>query len=183
MTDEEIKSKIDELINDDGAISIPGLTADEIIPNLVDNKHANELSAIPNDKDREDKRKELIDYYKTGYGREMVDSEINNIKLSFSAIKSQMESIKQSAATTVLQMAVPAVITVGSASSTANPAYTVLDAKAKRDGLLSILKTAGVYAASLLISSQKLGFSIPQEVVALITLLSQTKKTVKTLGG
>ena len=182
MTDEEIKSKIDELINDDGAISIPGLTADEIIPNLVDKKHANELSAIPNDKDREDKRKELIDYYKTGYGREMVDSEINNIKLSFSAIKSQMESIKQSAITTASQMAVPAVLTVGSASSAPNPAYVSLDAKAKRNSLLSILKTAAVYAASLLISSQKLGFSIPQEVVAVISLISTTKKTVKTLG-
>lgn len=182
MTDEEIKSKIDELINDDGATSIPGLNADEIIPNLVDKKHANELSAIPNAKDREDKRNELLDYYKTGYGRGMVDSEINNIKLSFSAIKSQMESIKQSAITTASQMSIPAVITVGSASSAPNPAYVSLDAKAKRNSLLSILKTSSVYAASLLISSQKLGFSIPQEVVAVISLISMTKKTVKALG-
>lgn len=182
MDAQEIKSMIDDLINDDEAISIPGLTADEVIPTLVDKKHAKELAAIPNDKDREDKRNELIEYYKTGNGREIVDNEINNIKLSFSAIKSQIESIKQSVTTTLSQMSIPAVITVGSASSTSNPAYAALDAKAKRDNLLSILKTAAVYAASLLISSQKLGFSIPQEVVAVISLIGTTKKTIKSLG-
>lgn len=183
MDNKEINNIINELIESDGAVNIPGLSADEVVPTLVDKKHAKELQGIQNPKDREDKRNELIDYYKNDAGREMVDGEINTIKMNFSALKSQLESVKKSVQSTISQAAVPAVITVGSASSSPNPAYSVLDAKSKRDNLLALLKTASIAAAAMLISSQKLGFSIPQEVVALITLLSQTKKTVKTLGG
>lgn len=183
METKEINNIINELIESDGAVNIPGLSVDEVVPTLVDKKHAKELQSIANLKDREDKRNELIDYYNNGAGREMVNGEINTIKMNFSALKFQLESINKSVQSTISQAAVPAVITVGSASSSPNPAYSILDAKSKRDNLLALLKTASISAAAMLISSQKLGFSIPQEVVALITLLSQTKKIVKKLGG
>lgn len=183
METKEINNIINELIESDGAVNIPGLSVDEVVPTLVDKKHARELQSISNSKDREEKRKELIDYYKNDAGREMVDGEINTIKMNFAALKSQLESVKKSVQSTISQASVPAVITVGSASSSPNPAYSILDAKSKRDNLLALLKTASISAATMLISSQKLGFSIPQEVVALITLLSQTKKIVKKLGG
>jgi hypothetical protein len=73
------------------------------------------------------------------------------------------------------------VITVGTATSTPNPAYTLIENKTKKNNLLSMLKQIGNALAQLLISALKIAFSVPIAIATLITTLASIKKTVNAI--
>lgn len=182
MENKEINNAISELIESDGAVNLPGLTAENLVPAFVDKKHARELESISNSQDRAVKRDELISYYLNGTGREAIDEEINNIKINFSSVRSQLSLINKSIESTVQQAAVPAVLTVGAATSSPNPAYTVLDAKGKRDNLAAMLKTVSMSLAKLLMSAAKINFPIPSEISSMMELVKKTQGALNKLS-
>lgn len=181
MSIDEMKVAIDDLVNSDEKIEIPGLQLSSVAEHLVDTKHKNELDEIENEKDRSDKRQELIEYYVEGNGKDMVEMEINSIKSNFSAAKAQLEQIADAAVSAVASNAVPAVITVGQATSTANTAYALIENKTKKTQLLSMLKTVENFLVNLLVSAVKIAFEIPAMIGNLITLLATTKKTINSI--
>ena len=75
---------------------------------------------------------------------------------------------------------IPAVITVGSASSTPNPAYFVIENSQKKNALLSLAKNVSGTLTLLLEAAMLIHWEIPnavltliQEVTALFTLLNK----------
>lgn len=180
-TNEDALNALEELINSDGEVTLPGLDLDTIADNFVETKYGSELSAITDADEREALRKKWQDYYKTGEGKEMLTVEIDNIKAQYGAAQAQLENVKTAAASAVASNTIPAVLTVGSATSSPNPAYTVIENKTKKNQLQATLKQVEGNFCSLLKSAITICFPIPAVVTAAISTLATTKKTVNSI--
>lgn len=178
---QEILDAMDDLINSDGGVELPGLDLDTIAENFVEVKYGDTLSKLPNKKEAESLKEKWTSYYKDGEGRLALQMEINTIKSSFVAARDQLTYIGEAAASAVASNAVPAVITVGSASSTANPAYALIENKTKMNQLLSMTKNVEANLVTLLKSSAQIAFPIPSAVTSLIETLSTVKQTVNAI--
>lgn len=178
--DETIKA-MDELINSDGTIELPGLSLDEVVENFVETKYGEELKAVSTKEEREKLREKWIKYYKEGEGKQAIQMEINNIKAQYGAAKDQLTYVADAAASAVASNAIPSVITVGSASSSPNPAYTIIENKTKKNQLLAMLKQIGASLVSLLKSAVSIAFAVPEAVITLIKTLTTVKKTVNSI--
>lgn len=178
--DETIKA-MNELINSDGTIELPGLSLDEVVENFVETKYGEELKAVSTKEEREKLREKWIKYYKEGEGKQAIQMEINNIKAQYGAAKDQLTYVADAAASAVASNAIPSVITVGSASSSPNPAYTIIENKTKKNQLLAMLKQIGASLVSLLKSAVSIAFAVPEAVITLIKTLTTVKKTVNSI--
>lgn len=178
---QEILDAMDDLINSDGGVELPGLDLDTIAENFVEVKYGDTLSKLPNKKEAESLKEKWTSYYKDGEGRLALQMEINTIKSSFVAARDQLTYIGEAAASAVASNAVPAVITVGSASSTANPAYALIENKTKMNQLLSMAKNVEANLVTLLKSSAQIAFPIPSAVTSLIETLSTVKQTINAI--
>lgn len=178
---QEILDAMDDLINSDGGVELPGLDLDTIAENFVEVKYGDTLSKLPNKEEAESLKEKWTSYYKDGEGRLALQMEINTIKSSFVAARDQLTYIGEAAASAVASNAVPAVITVGSASSTANPAYALIENKTKMNQLLSMTKNVEANLVTLLKSSAQIAFPIPSGVTSLIETLSTVKQTVNAI--
>lgn len=178
---QEILDAMDDLINSDGGVELPGLDLDTIAENFVEVKYGDTLSKLPNKEEAESLKEKWTSYYKDGEGRLALQMEINTIKSSFVAARDQLTYIGEAAASAVASNAVPAVITVGSATSTANPAYALIENKTKMNQLLSMTKNVEANLVTLLKSSAQIAFPIPSAVTSLIETLSTVKQTVNAI--
>ena len=178
---EEALEAIDELINSDGSISLPGLELDPVVEHFVDEKYGFQLSEIKNEEERKKMRDKWVKYYKEGEGKQTIKMEINNIKAMYGAAKDQLQFVMDAAASSVASNAIPAVITVGTATSTANPAYSLIENKTKKNQLLSMLKQIGAFLVSLLKSAVEIAFAVPAAVINLIKTLTTAKKIVNSI--
>lgn len=178
---EEALEVMDELINSDEAISLPGLELEPIVEHFVDEKYGSQLSKIKDEEERKKMRDKWVKYYKEGEGKQTIQMEINNIKAMYGAAKDQIKFVTEAAASAVASNAVPAVITVGTATSTANPAYALIENKTKKNQLLSMLKQIGAFLVSLLKSAVEIAFAVPVAVINLIKTLTTVKKTVNAI--
>lgn len=180
-TNEDALNALEKLINSDGEVSLPGLDLDTIADNFVEAKYGSELSSITNETEREELRKKWQDYYKNGEGKEMLTVEIDNIKAQFGAAQAQLDNVTTAAASAVASNSIPAVLTVGSATSTPNPAYTIIENKTKKNQLQATLKSVEGNLASLLKSAITVCFPVPAAVTSLISTLATAKKTVNSI--
>ena len=178
---QEILDAMDNLINSDGGVELPGLDVETIAKNFVEVKYGDTLSKLPNKEEAESLKEKWTSYYKDGEGRLALQMEINTIKSSFVAARDQLTYIGEAAASAVASNAVPAVITVGSATSTANPAYALIENKTKMNQLLSMTKNVEANLVTLLKSSAQIAFPIPSAVTSLIKTLSTVKQTVNAI--
>ena len=178
---QEILDAMDDLINSDGGVELPGLDLDTIAENFVEVKYGDTLSKLPNKEEAESLKEKWTSYYKDGEGRLALQMEINTIKSSFVAARDQLTYIGEAAASAVASNAVPAVITVGSATSTANPAYALIENKTKMNQLLSMTKNVEANLVTLLKSSAQIAFPIPSSVTSLIETLTTVKQTVNAI--
>ena len=76
---------------------------------------------------------------------------------------------------------IPSVITVGTATSTPNPAYTLIENKTKKNQLLAMLKNISSCLVNLLKAAVTIAFPIPAVVLTLIQTLTTVKKTVNAI--
>ena len=87
---QEALDAMDELINSDGTIDLPGLDIDTVAENYVDKKYGEELNKIEDKEERDKMRQKWVDYYKSGEGKSMLQLEINSIKAKLAAAKEQL---------------------------------------------------------------------------------------------
>lgn len=178
---EEALEAMDELINSDGAVSLPGLELDSVVEHFVDEKYGSQLSEIKDEAERKKMRDKWVKYYEEGEGKQTIQMEINNIKAMYGASKDQLQFVTEAAASAVASNAVPAVITVGQATSTPNTGYVLIENKTKKNQLLSMLKQIGAFLVSLLKSAVEIAFAVPAAVIDLIKTLTTAKKTVNAI--
>lgn len=178
---QEILDLMDKLINSDGGVELEGLDLDTIAENFVDVKYGSTLANIRNEEEAESLKERWTSYYKDGEGRLALQMEINTIKSSFVAARDQLTYIADAATSAVASNAIPSVITVGSASSTANPAYYLIENSTKANQLRSMAKNVEANLVTLLKSSAQIAFPIPSAVTSLIETLSTVKQTINAI--
>lgn len=176
----EMKAAINELINSDGSVDIPGLEFDPIVDNIVETQYKDELDAAKSNEERTEIKKSLIKYY-TDKAADEIENNINIIKSNFAAAKDGLIYVSEAAAATIASNAIPSVITTGSAASVANPAYALIENKQKKNTLLGILKNIGNFIVMLLTSAVKLLFAVPEVIMTLIKTLTTTKQIVNAI--
>lgn len=169
------------LINSDGAVELPGLDLDTIARNFVEVKYGHQLESIEDAKVKEQLKEQWLKYYTEGEGKATLQVEINTIKANFSSAKDQLTFVAEAAASSVASNMIPSVITVGTATSTPNPAYTIIENKTKKNQLLAMLKNISACLVNLLKSAVSIAFQIPEIVLTLITTLTTVKKTVNAI--
>jgi hypothetical protein len=178
---DEILKQIDELINSDGSVEIPGLTLHEVAENFVDAKYGTELAEVEDADERDALREQWVSYYENGDGKEAMLLEIANIKAKVAAAQDSLTTIAESAASTVATNTIPAVITTGAATSVPNPVHALAENKTKKNQLLAMLKTVGSYLIEALKSCAAIMFPIPTIIATLIQTFITVKKTVNTI--
>jgi len=175
-----MKSSLDDLINSDGSVSIPGLEFDPIVDNMVENNYKDQLEDSLTDEERNNKKEQLVKYYKDKSGEE-IEQNINIIKSNFISAKDGLSFVSESAAATIASNAIPSVITVGAATSTANPVYSLIENKQKKNTLLAMLKNIGNFLVNLLSAAIKILFQVPDSVMSLVKTLTTTKQIVNAI--
>lgn len=181
--EDDLLSVLNDLIDSQGGADIPGLSVEEVVPGLVEAKHGDQLTAIENEKARNEKRAELEDYYSKGKGKTVVQMEIAKIKANFASAKSSIETVAKAAVTAVASNSVPAVITVGEATSSPNPGYTAIENQTKKAQLKATLNGAAKALTDLVQAAIIIAFPLPGVILAVIKLLTTTKKAVDSIPG
>lgn len=172
---------MNELINSDGAVELPGLDLDTVAETFVQSKYGKELDAIEDAEERKKLKEQWVDYYKNGEGKAGLQMEINTIKSNFGAATDQLKFVAEAAASSIASNTIPSVITVGTATSTPNPAYTLIENKTKKNQLLAMLKNISSCLVNLLKAAVTIAFPIPAVVLTLIKNLTTVKKTVNAI--
>lgn len=178
---QETVDAMNELINSDGTIDIPGLSLRPIAENYVDTKYNAELQKIEDKDEREKLRQKWVDYYIKGDGKEVLELEISNIKANIIAAKDQLVMVADAAVSSVASNAIPSVITTGAAASVPNPAHALIENKTKKNQLLAMLKTIGTFLINAIKSMVAIMFQIPDMVLVLIKTLTTTKQIVNSI--
>lgn len=178
---QEAIDAINDLINSDGAIEIPGLSLEPIAENYVDTKYGAELAQIEDETERENMRQKWIKYYTEGEGKEALELEMINIKANVGAAQDQLKMVGEATTSAVASNTVPQVITTGEATSVPNPAHAMIENKTKKNQLLAMLKQVGTFLVNAIKSMIAICFAIPAMVIALIKSLTTAKKAVKSI--
>ena len=104
---QEAIDAINDLINSDGAIEIPGLSLEPIAENYVDTKYGAELAQIEDETERENMRQKWIKYYTEGEGKEALELEMINIKANVGAAQDQLKMVGEATTSAVASNTVP----------------------------------------------------------------------------
>jgi len=148
-----------------GGPSIPGLGFEQVIDGLVESKFKDQLSAAPTQEDRKKLKDNLLNYYRTD-GRLEVEQQINTIK----------SSAKNLAA---FAITLPLAIT-GTAATIANLSTTT-QAPAHIGALNALIENASTVGVSMLTAAIKINFSIPDAILAPLTIISSLQQKLNAL--
>lgn len=170
---------MDKLIGND--VSLPGLDFDTVVDNFVDVKYKSTLDQVSSKEERDALREKWTKYYKEGEGKLTIQMEINTIKANYSSAQSNLKSATEAIVSTTASNAVPPVITVGSATSTPNPGYYLIENKTKVNQISSILKSAETNVVNMLKSSAQIAFPIPTQVTQLVDSLAEAKEKLNSI--
>lgn len=177
---DEMRKALNDLVNSDGEVSLPGLEFEPVVENIVEKKYADQLQEADKVGERDNVKAQLKKYYETTM-KEEVDNSIQQIKSSFGSVKTMVAQLQEAITSAVASNAIPAVITVGSATSTPNPAYTLIENKTKKNTLLTAVKTCETLLISLLTAAICIMFEVPSSVITLIGTLSAVKTAVNAI--
>lgn len=156
---------------------------DAILDNYIDVEYKDRLDAIEDSKEREKYKKKLIKEYTEGEYKDWFDGQINSLKDQLKKCEDALANAKSAAQQVTASNAIPSVITVGSASSSPNPAYTAIDNAQKKKTLLVVLKDInsaiqGVISVALLIH-----WPLPSEVTKFIDLYIALSSLINAIPG
>lgn len=174
----QMQQALSDLINAEG-FDIPGLDKESVLSNYVEVKHQNELDKLEGE-EREKEKQRLIELYENTAGN-FFDYCIMQIKLKYQAIVEGCEQMLQSISSAISSTIIPSVLTVGSATSSANPAYTALENQQKKNNFKAILKNLSLMMADLLQMAINILFIVPDAVISLIETLTTTKQVIETI--
>lgn len=176
----EMQSALDDLISSEGA-ELTGLDFETVVSNYVETYHVDELSKFTDSEERQAEKERLIEIYREKSSN-FFNEHIATIKMNYLAIQEGCTQIAENVTSAISSAVLPSVITVGTATSTANPAYTVLENAQKKNNLLAILKNLCLKMAELLRSAINIAFEVPDAVITLITTLTTTKTLINTIS-
>lgn len=154
------------------ADTVPGMDTLKIVDNYVEKEFKTDLDKCKNDTERSNMKAKLVKHYVSGPGKSFINQTTDKIKTSFGQVKEAFANLPDQISAITLSMSTPSVITVGEASSSPNPAHTLLDAKAKVGAIKSAV--LAICSSLLLVfeASALIHFDLPEVVVNLQAILT-----------
>ena len=171
------KAAKEALANLRGSISVPGLDPSSVVDKYCEVEFKESLDNAATPEKREEMKKKFVDYYITGPGKSFIDECI------YKQAKEGLESLQTSVAKVTASNAIPSVLTTGSATSTANPAWTVIENSQKKNSLASIIKSVTDFLSGVLRYCILLHFEVPSPIMATITLLGTVSGLIDAIPG
>ena len=178
-SDTIIRSQLKRL---QGSSSIK-LDSDLILDNYIEVEYKDRLDAIEDKKEREKYKKKIKKEYTEGEHRNWFDNQIASLKDKLKKCEDGLANAKAAATQVVASNAVPAVITVGSASSTPNPAYTAIDNAQKKKTLLVVLKEINTAIQEVLTTALLIHWALPQAVTNFIEIYVTLSSAINAIPG
>ena len=159
------------------------LDNDAILDNYIEVEYKDRLDAIEDKKEREKYKKRIKKEYTEGEYKSWFDNQIASLNDLLKKCEDNLANAKAAATQVVASNAVPAVITVGSASSTPNPAYTAIDNAQKKKTLLCVLKGINTAIQEVLTTAMLIHWALPQEVTNFIELYVALSSVINAIPG
>lgn len=178
-SDLTILEKLDDL-RDSGGVEID---KDAVLDNYIDVEYKDRLDAISDPEEKEAYRKKLKKEYVSGSCKSWFDNQIEGLKDKVAQCKESLVNVKDAIVQTTASNAIPAVLTVGSASSSSNPAYTVIENKQKKKTLLTIIKQVNTAIQGILTAALLLHWVLPDAVTQIISTYVLVSSLVNAIPG
>lgn len=163
--------------------SIPGLDASSVVDNYVEVEFKDTLDEIKDPEERKKMKNRFVEHYITGPGKQFIDDNIERIKFLYKQVTDSFSALQSSAAQVTALNVVPAVLTVGSATSSPNPAYYVIDNAQKKQALLAIIKSVTDFLQQLFAYAILINFVLPDSVQQLVSLLATVTSIINAIPG
>ena len=179
-TIEDMKNTLSQLR---AGSNIPGLDASSVVDNYVEVEFKDTLDAAKDDEERKKMKDRFVEHYITGPGKQFINDNIERIKFLYKQVVDSFSALQKSAAQITAINAVPAVLTVGSATSSPNPAYSAIDNAQKKQALLSILKSVTDFLQQLFAYAILIDFVLPDSVQSLVALLATITSIINAIPG
>lgn len=155
---------------------IPGFDKDSVVDVYVEVAFKDSLEGLP-EGERKRRKDKFVEYYITGAGKAFIDECMSQVKFFYGQIKEGVSNLQTSVTQITASNFIPAVITTGSATSTSNPAYTIIDNVQKKKSLQVTISTINNSTLQMLHYAALLAFDIPDVVMGVISALG----TVETM--
>lgn len=152
--------------------SLPGLSPEPVADNYVEIELKDSLDECKTEEERRERKQRFVQYYITGPGKAFLIGVIDQVKAYYQQAKDFIESLLKAVQGATASNTVPSVITVGQATSTANPTYAALENGYKKQQFLSIINSAKEFLSKLLELAMLIHFVLPDSVLALVTTLT-----------
>ena len=159
------------------------LDKDAILDNYIEVEYKERLDAIKDPKEREEYKKKIKKEYIEGEYESWFDSQISSLHDKLKKCEDSLNNAKTSATKISASNAIPAVITVGSASSTSNPAYTAIDNSQKKRTLLVILKDINATIQGVIATALLIHWPLPPEVTNIIGIYIALSSIINAIPG
>ena len=158
------------------------LDNDAILDNYIEVEYKDRLAAIEDKKEREKYKKKIKKEYTEGEYKSWFDNQIASLNDLLKKCEDSLANAKAAATQVVASNAIPAVITVG-AASTPNPAYTAIDNAQKKKTLLCVLKDINTDIQGVLTTAMLIHWALPQEVTNFIELYVALSSVINAIPG
>ena len=159
------------------------LDNDAILDNYIEIEYKDRLDAIEDEKEREEYKKKIKKEYTDGEYKSWFENQIASLKDKLKKCEDNLTNAKDAASQIVASNTVPAVLTVGSASSTPNPAYTAIDNAQKKKTLLVVLKDINTSIQGILTTALLIHWVLPQEVNNFIEIYVTLSSVINAIPG
>lgn len=159
------------------------LDNDAILDNYIEVEYKDRLDAIEDEKERKKYKKKIKKEYIEGEYKSWFDNQIASLNDLLKKCEDGLANAKDAATKVVASNAVPAVITVGSASSTPNPAYTAIDNAQKKKTLLVVLQEINIAIQGVLTTALLIHWALPSAVTNFIELYVTLSSIINAIPG
>lgn len=159
------------------------LDKDEILDNYIEVEYKDRLAAIEDKKERENYKKKLKKEYTEGEYKMWFDNQIALLNDQLKKCEDGLANAKTAATQVMASNTVPAVITVGSASSMPNPAYTAIDNSQKKKTLLVVLNEINTAIQGVLTTALLIHWVLPSAVINFIELYVTLFSIINAIPG
>ena len=159
------------------------LDNDAILDNYIEVEYKDRLDAIEDEKERKKYKKKIKKEYIEGEYKSWFDNQIASLNDQLKKCEDGLANAKDAATKVVASNAVPAVITVGSASSTPNPAYTAIDNAQKKKTLLVVLQEINTAIQGVLTTALLIHWALPSAVTNFIELYVTLSSIINAIPG
>lgn len=156
---------------------------DAILDNYIEVEYKDRLDAIEDKEEREKYKKKIKKEYTDGEHKSWFENQIASLKDQLKKCEDSLTNAKDAATQVVASNTIPAVVTVGSASSTPNPAYTAIDNAQKKKTLLCVLKDINTTIQGVLTTALLIHWILPQEVNNFIELYVTLSSIINAIPG